>query len=324
MLPITIAFWDYDRTMPIADGRVPIKGCAPQCLVLRPQDTFVRAFGGTEFDVCELSLSRYAQAVARGDSQYIAIPVYPSRSFRHSIIYMRADRGIDTPADLKGRRVGLQNFDDTAAVVVRGMLRDEYGLARGDITWVTGAVHAGDPAPILPQSVHPAISIETATSGPLDTMLADGAIDGLVALLPPASFRARNPLVRRLFADWRAEEEAYFARTKLFPIMHVVGVRRTLLEAQPWLTPNLYEAFVRAKALATANLAVLQAPKATLPWVVAELERTRMLMGEDFWPYGVRANRAVLATTLRHLAEEGLLARELKVDDLFVPALLDA
>ena len=325
MLAISVAFWDYDRTMPLVDGRVAIGGCAPEFLILPPQETFVRALRDAEFDVCELSLSRYAQSVARGNGEYTAIPVYPSRSFRHACFYIRSDRGIERPADLRGRRIGLHNFDDTAAVFVRGLLRDEHGLALDDITWVTGRLTPGGAAPIVPRSLSAAIRLEPASeTTTLDALLLEGAIDGLISLVPPASVRASDPPVRRLHADYRTAEEDYFKRTGIFPIMHVVAVRRSLAAAHPWLAGNLYDAFSQAKALATANLGVLQACKVTLPWAASDLERTREIMGADYWPYGVHANRPTLAAALRYLHEEGILTRPLAVEDLFLLSLLDS
>jgi 4,5-dihydroxyphthalate decarboxylase len=311
--------------MPLADGRVAIEGCAPAFSILPPQETFVRALRDAEFDVCELSLSRYAQSVARGDSQYIAIPVYPSRAFRHAGLYIRADRGIRGAADLKGRHIGLHNFDDTAAVFVRGMLRDEYGIGVDGINWVSARLTEEGSTPIVPRSLAPGVNLEMRPeAATLDSLLLAGAIDGLFSLLPPPSFRAGTPLVRRVYEDYRAAEEDYFRRSGIFPIMHVVAVRRSLAAAHPWLAGNLYDAFARAKELATANLDVLQASKVTLPWVVADAQRTRDVMGADYWPYGVKANRTVLTAALRYLAEEGLLARPLSIDDLFAPMLLDS
>ncbi len=318
LLPITLAVWDYDRTTPIASGRVGIEGCAVDCLILPPQETFVRAFATAEFDVSELSLSRQAQAIANGTAQYAALPIFPSRSFRHGSIFIRSDRGIAHPRDLVGRKIGLRNFDDTAAVVVRGLLRDQYGLGRGDITWVTGDFSRPE-REIIPRPPVPAdVPIEILPYGAiLDGSLAAGEIDGMIGLVPPPCFLRGDGKVRRLFPDWRTAEQAYFAQTRLFPIMHVLGVRQTLLDANPWLAGSISAAFEAAKARAMADLAMMQAPKSSLPWTVAEFEATRALMGEDFWAYGVAPNRAVIETTLRHLNEDGLLARPVTAEELF-------
>lgn len=323
-LALSIAFWNYDRTLPIADGRVPVEGCEPRCVVLRPQELFPRAFGNTEFDVAELSLNRYLAACARGSSAYAAIPVFPSRSFRHASIYVRTDSGIARPQDLVGRTLGLNNYDDTAAVVARGMLRDDYGLGTSDITWCIGDMEAGQAPrvalPALPERIRMSCAPQGKT---LDALLAEGAIDGVISIAPPPCFRGGHPRIARLFPDWRRAERDWFSRTGLFPIMHVIGVRTTLLESEPGLARSLYDAFCRAKDLAVAELEILQAPKVTLPWVAAELEESRALLGRDFWPYGVAANRKVVATQIRYSTEDGLLSGPLEVDGLFVPGLRD-
>lgn len=317
-LAITAAFWDYDRTLPIIRSRVPIEGCTVRCIVLPPQETFVRAFGTTEFDVSELSLSRQAQAIARDANAYVAIPVFLSRSFRHASLYVRGDRGIDGPEDLRGKRIGLNNYDDTAAVVVRGLLRDVYGLRRNDITWVIGDIDRPRRETIVRPDLTVDIPVETAAAGEtLDTWLTEGRLDGLISLVPPPSFVRKDSAVRRLFRDWREVERAYYAQTRIFPIMHVVGIRRTLVDQHPWLPESVFQAFATAKALAMDDLAMLQAPKCSLPWLVAEFEATKNLMGDDYWSYDVDANRATLQTTLRHLHEDGLLVRPVQVDELF-------
>ncbi|WP_146604619.1 ABC transporter substrate-binding protein [Rhodoplanes roseus] len=317
-VPITLACWDYDRTLPILRGLVPIEGCAVHGTVLTPQEAFVRAFTGAEFDVSELSLSRQAQAVARGTNAYVAIPAFPSRAFRHASLYVRADRGIAAPQDLRGRRIGLVNFDDTAAVVIRGLLEDVYGVARADVTWVVGDLDRPRRDGIAVPALSAAVPVEASAPGDtLDRQLVEGRIDGLIGLVPPPCFQARDPVVRRLFPDWAREERAYWAATGLFPVMHVVGIRRSLAEQHPWLPKSVFAAFAAAKDLAMADLAMLQAPKTSLPWLVAAYEDTRALMGDDFWAYGIEANRAVLAATLRHLRQDGLLARDLVVEELF-------
>jgi 4,5-dihydroxyphthalate decarboxylase len=212
----------------------------------------------------------------------------------------------------------LRNFDDTAAVVVRGLLRDEYGVGRSDITWVIGDVDEPQRQSIERPPVGSDIKIEVLSPGDsLNANLASGRIDGMIGLMPPKIMSTGSP-VRRLFPDWRAAERAYFAKTQCFPIMHVVGIRRTLLAEHPWLAASVGQAFVQAKAHALANLRNLQAPKSMLPWLVAEFEDTRSAMSDDFWSYGIAANRDVLETTLRHLREDDLLTREVGVDELFV------
>ena len=319
---LTAAFWDYDRTLPLIRGQIAVEGCDLRCLVLPPQETFVRAFATAEFDVCELSLSRQAQAVARGDNAYEAMPVYLSRAFRHASIYMRGDRGIAVPQELRGRRIGLVNYDDTAAVVVRGLLGDVYGLQRSDITWVVGDLDRKRRETISSPPLTADIPVEISRPGhTLDQQLVEGSIDALIGLVPPPSF-GRDPRIVRLFPDWRAAEQAYFKRLRIFPIMHVVGIRRVLSEADPTLVPRIYDAFVAAKAMAMADVAMLQACKTSLPWLVAEYEATKALMGEDYWSYGVQPNRVTLEATMRHLREDGLLLRDVSADELF-PSFVD-
>lgn len=318
-LPISVAFWDYDRTAPLVDGRVRLEGYTPNFQLLRPQDTFVRAFGSAEFDVCELSLSRHAQAIARGDSRYIGLPIFLSRCFRHSSVYVR--RGINRPEDLQDARVGLGNYDDTAAVVVRAILRECHGLDTSRMIWVVGDVEPPFRKSI-PLQQPPGIIVRTAPHGrTLDEMMLSGEIDALIGLLPPPSFRDGNPCIGRLYPDWRSAEEAWYKRQRIFPIMHLVGVRQELTVNHPGILAEVYRAFTEAAQIALANLSILQASKTMLPWLVAEYDRTRALMGNDFWPYGVSPNRAVLDWTLRNLASDGLLARPVGINELFAPGL---
>lgn len=314
---LSVAFWNYDRTLPIADGRVRIEGFDARCQVLRPQELFPRAFGKAEFDVAELSLSRYSMQC--GTSAYAGIPVFPSRTFRHASIYVRTDR-IGKPQDLKGRTLGVNNYDDTAAVVARGMLRDDYGVS--DITWCMGNLQRHQAPRVKPPAL-PAHIKTISTDKTLDELLASGEIDGVISIVPPPCFVAGHRLVARLFPDWRAAEKDWYARTRHFPIMHLVGVRRTLLDAHPDLARALYVAFCEAKALAVAELENLQAAKTTLPWAAAELAHTRAALGDDFWPYGLAANRGALERQLRYGVEDGLLARRLAPEELFTPHLLD-
>ena len=320
---LSVAFWNYDRTLPLADGRVSAPGFDLRCQLLRPQELFPRAFGKAEFDVAELSLSRYAMQCASGMSAYAAIPVFPSRTFRHASIYVRTDRGIARPQDLKGRTIGLNNYDDTAAVVVRGMLRDDYGVGVSDATWCIGDLESGQAPrvslPPLPAFVKTLVAREKT----LDTLLSEGTLDAVISIVPPPCFRAGHARVARLFPAWRAAERDWYARTRHFPIMHLVGIRKTLLERHAGLARAVYDAFCRAKDLAVAELENLQAPKVTLPWAAVDLAETRELLGADYWPYGFAANRAALERQLRYSLEDGLLVKPLSPEVLFIPDLLN-
>ena len=319
-LPISIAFWDYDRTLPLVEGRVAIEGCAPSFALLQPEDAFARAFGSAEFDVTEISLANYITALASGGVAYAAIPVFLSRAFRLGTIYVRNDRYIRAPRDLAGKRVGLQEFGMTAAVVARGMLSDTFGLETRRVKWRVGGVeHPAPPSPSA--SAPPGFDIESVADRSLDAMLADGDLDALMSLRVPPCFAAGHPRIKRLFPDWRAAEQEYYRATGVFPIMHAVGVRRSLLAAHPWLAQSLFNAFLRAKALAVADL--LGGSATGLPWAAEEIAVTRALMGADFWPYGVAANRAAIAAMLRWSKQDGLQRRPLATRELFVPSALD-
>lgn len=315
-LPLNVAFWDYDRTAALVDGRVRIEGYEANFNLLRPQETFVRAFGAAEFDICELSLSRHAQAVATGTNAYVGLPVFLSRSFRHGSIYVAA--GVRSPQDLHGGRIGLTNFDDTAAVVVRAILR-ELGVDTKEIHWVVGDVEAPARSDIAVPAL-PGVFLEPAPKGRyLDTMLADGELDGLISLNSPAALRCADGRVSRLFPNWPSAERDWFRSSRLFPVMHFVGIRRNLIERDPGIVEATHRAFVQARSIAMNNLATMQAPKSMLPWIVAELEATQKLMGEDFWSYGFEPNRAVLDWTLEQMRRDGLIARPLGAAELFHP-----
>jgi 4,5-dihydroxyphthalate decarboxylase len=265
---ISVAFWDYDRTAPLVDGRVRFDGYRPEFQLLRPQDTFIRAFGSAEFDVCELSLSRHAQAIARGDSRYVGLPIFLSRCFRHASVYVRT--GINHPEDLKEARFGLSNYDDTAAVVVRAILRECHGLDTSKMTWLVGDIEPPLRLSIVPQRPS-GISIITAPPGrTLDEMLLSEEIDALIGLLPPPSFRSGDPRIKRMYPDWRGAEETWYKQQRIFPIMHLVGVRQELTVKHPSLLTEVYKGFMESAQIALANLSVLQASKTMLPWLVAE------------------------------------------------------
>lgn len=320
-LPLSIAMGDYDRTRPIHDERVQIDGVEPITQLLSPEEMFFRVFRHEAFDVSEMSFSSYCVKLARGESNYIALPVFLSRAFRHTSVYIRTDRGIDTPKDLKGRRIGIAEYQLSANVWVRGILEDDFGIGPSDITWVRGGMDTpGRPEKIaltLPSDIRLELAPEGST---LNGMLASGEIDGFIGPRWPRCFAEGHPHVGRLFKDSIGAAEEFFGRTGIFPIMHLLGLRRALAEAHPWLPGALVKAFSQSKAMAQAALDDTSATKVTMPFVEDNLARARHLMGQDFWSYGVKGNETTLDAFLDHHYRQGLSPRRLSVDELFHPA----
>ena len=324
-LRLSVAVGDYDRMRPLFDGDVRIDGVDPVFMQLEPEEIFFRAFRHAEFDVCELSLSSFTVKTARGDNPYVGIPVYPSRAFRHTSIVVRTDRGIAKPEDLRGRRIGTPEYQLTACVWARALLEEEYGVRCADITWVRGGLEQPGRVEKIALSLPADVRLEDA---PVDTtlsaMLEAGEIDGIIAPRAPASFDRGDPRVGWLFPEPDVTAADYFRRTRIFPIMHVLGLRRTIAEAHPWLPGALLKAFERSKQRALAKLTDVAATKVTMPFVEEQLRKVRALMGQDFWSYGVEANRHVLETFLRHHHAQGLSPRLVTVEDLFHPATFEA
>ena len=309
-LELTLACGRYDRTQPLLDGRVQPEGVNLTFLPLRPGETFWRMLNHGEFDVSEMSLSSYTILRSEGDTRFIAIPVFPSRVFRHSALYVRANSGIEKPEDLEGKRVGVGDYQMTAAVWVRGLLRHEHGVAPEDIVWVTGK-------PI--RSIKPPDGIRL-QSIPADTtleaMLERGEIDALMSVMIPNGL---GKTVRRLFRDARTVEIAYYNKTRIFPIMHTLVLKTSLYEAKPWLAASFYRAFCRARDLAYASMYDTDALTVSLPWVVHEVEATRAIFGPQIWDYSIEGSLPTLNALLSYLDEQKLSRRRMSVDELFVP-----
>jgi 4,5-dihydroxyphthalate decarboxylase len=314
---ITIAGGDYDRTRPIADGRVRVEGCNVTYLKMLPQELFFRAIRYAEFDVTELSISSYMLQVRRGVSPYTAIPVFLSRSFRQSNLFIRTDRGIRVPGDLRGKVVGCPEYQLTAAVWLRGLLKDEHGIDSWEMKWRTGGLETPgreERAPITLPSEYDYAPIRDNT---LSDMLEKGEIDALISPHDPSCFKRSAANVARMWPDYRSEEQAYYSRTGLFPVMHLVAVKKDLVAAHPWLPEALYDAFSHAKDIAIEDLKFRTVPTATLPWLQAEVEATEARMGKDYWPYGLARNREVLERLIRYSAEQHLAEPGLTPEDLF-------
>src|ERR1700756_2890977 len=317
-LNLSVAVGDYDRTRALIDGNVQIDGVDPVYMTLVPEEIFFRAFRAAEFDICELSLSSYTVKTAQNDCPYIAVPAFVSRAFRHTSIYVRTDR-IKKPEDLKGKKVGVPEYQLTANVWARAILEDDYGVKPSDIHWIRGGIEdAGRPEKIsinLPGDV----KLDNAPEGKtISALLAEGAIDGFIAPRPP-SLPKNTPNVGWLFPDPVAAAKDYFKRTGIFPIMHLVGIRRTIAEQHPWLPGAVFKAFSQAKDAALEALSDTSATKVTLPFVEERLAEARAVMGEDFWSYGLDENRKTLENFLKHHHSQGLSSRLVKPEELFHP-----
>ncbi len=317
-IPISLACSENDRTRPVLDGRVPIEGCDVTAIVMEPAEIFFRAFRYQEWDVCELSLSSYLRTVSSGDAAYIGIPAFVSRVFRHSGFYIRTDRNIVEPADLRGRRVGVPEYQMTAAVWMRALLQEDYGVHPSEIDWCTGGQEQPGRHERTVLGEVAGVQITPIAKGKtLSQMLEKGEIDALLSARPPSAFLRGVPNVGRLLPDYRREERAYFERTKIFPIMHLIGVKRSLAEKHPWVPSSVYKAFCRAKDLAMAKLVDLTVLTIALPWVEAEARDTFALMGEDFWRYGVEENRKDLEALIKYSCDQDLICNQIKPEELF-------
>lgn len=316
-LSLTYAGGLYDRTQALRTGDVIPEGVRLTYLASTPEDVFLRMMQHQEFDCSEMSLASYSIAHERGEPDFVAIPVFPSRSFRLSCIYVRADSPLRSLEELRGKRVGMPEFQMTAAVWQRGILAEHYGVPVESVTWVTGRPER------LAISLPPQIRVEHYQGqGGLAGALQAGAIDALMAARMPEEY-ARGRGLRRLLADSRAEEAAYFRKTGLFPIMHTVVIKGALYREHPWLARSLYDAFVAAKARTLAAMYDTTALTVSLPWLTEEIEATRRLLGDDYWSYGFSANRDCVATLLRYLYEQGLTQSLQSPEALFAPTLLE-
>ena len=304
---LTLACGHYDRTQALIDGRVKIEGVDELTyLALRPGETFWRMLNHEEFDASEMSLSSYTILRSEGDERFVAIPVFPSRVFRHDALYLRADSPIREPRELKGKRIGVGDYQMTAAVWTRGFLQHEYGVRPSDVTWVVGR-------PIRairqPQEVRLEALGGAAT---LEELLERGEINALMSVMIP---RGLGSSVKRLFPNFREVELAYYRKTKIFPIMHTLVLRRAVYEAHPWLAVNLYRAFLRARDIALRHMYDTDALTVTLPWIIDAMEQAR----EVAWDYSIEGSRPTLEALVQYLDEQELTRRRMSVAELFAP-----
>jgi 4,5-dihydroxyphthalate decarboxylase len=303
---------------------VKVEGCAVTYLPLYPEEIFHRVFKFREFDISEMSFSSYISTVAAGTSAYTAVPAFVSRIFRHSGIYIRKGAGIEKPEDLRGKRIGVPEYQITAVVWMRGMMQHQYGVPPSEISWRSGGQEQAGRHERTPLKPIPGLDLKPIPEDrTLVGMLRDGELDALFTARAPSSFLNREPHIARLFPNTRAAEQAYYKKTKLFPIMHLIGIRKLLTEKYPWLATSVYKAFCEAKALAMINLRDVNALMVTLPWLEAETHETAAIMGEDFWKYGIAENLPEIEALTKYIHEQGLADRRVKVEELFHPSVFD-
>lgn len=324
-LNLTLACEDYDRTRALRDGSVKPEGINLTYLVLSVEETFWRMLRYEDFDIAELSLGAFLVAAAQGRRPFTAIPVFPSRTFRHRCIFINSSAGIERPEDLKGKRVGVPEYTMTASVWLRGLLQHEYGVAPEEIQWCQGGEEQPGRKDRVDFDLPAKIRLEVIPHDrTLNSMIESGEIDALMSPRMPSCFLSGSPKVRRLFPDYKRVEMDYFRKTGLFPQMHTIVLRKRIYENNPWVTQSLYKAFCEAKDLCFSQIYDSNVLYNSLPWNIADYEETRLLMGEDYWPYGFAANQHGLETLYSYLLEQGLIKKRLELKTLFAPNTLEA
>lgn len=319
-LNLTVACGDYDRTHALQTGAVNAEGIRLTYVPLEAEEIFWRMGHHQEFDVSEMSLSNHVTMISRGNSPFVAIPVFPSRFFRHSCIFVNTDSGITDPAAFKGKNVGAPEYSITAAVWIRGLLSDDYGVRAQDVHWWVGGQEDPGRKERVKLTLPAEIKVDAiAEDKTLNGMLESGELDALISARSPSCFVKGSPKVKRLFPDFKDVEIAYYKRTKIFPIMHVLVIRKEIYDKNAWIARSLYKAFCAAKDHAIKNIQISNTLACTLPWLSWEREELRKIFGADWWPYGIEANRHVLEHLIRYMGEQGLLTRPIKVEEVFAP-----
>jgi len=326
-MELTLGTWDHDRVMALHDGRVKVPGVTLNGEIHPTSKLFPWAVQEARFDITEMSVSSYILQLSRGGSDYIAIPAFVSRAFRHSGFFARAGSGIESPADFAGRRIGVPEYQMTAAVWMRGILADEFGVDCDLIHWRTGALDEGVRRERLELDLPPGMVVAPIAEGDtLQDMLLRGEIDGLLAPKPPKAFLDGSPDLIRLIPDFETAEQEYHRKTGFFPIMHLIGLRKSIADTHPGLARALFEGFVAARDLALDRLRSIwlgNANRLSLPWLGASMERTVATLGADYWSYGFSKNRAELDAICRYSVQQHLATVHVPPETLFHPSVLE-
>jgi len=321
-LVLTLAISEYDHVRDLTEGLVRAQGISINAVSFAVEEIFHRFTRYREWEVSEMSMGKYTSLVSQNDRTVTAIPIFPSRVFRHSSFYIRRDSGIRRPQDLKGKRIGLPEWAQTAAIYSRGMLASEYGVELPDVEWVQAGVNQPGRQEKVELKLPKGVRYRQRPDSSLDRMLLAGEVDCVMSAHAPPSFEAGHPDLVRLFEDYRPVEEAYYKKTGIFPIMHVIALRGEVLERFPWVATNLVEAFTEAKRRSVARATEITASRFPLPWMTDHIARAQTLMGGDPLPYGIEASRATLEAFLRFGFEQGVCHRHLKPEELFPATVL--
>jgi len=314
-LRLSLACGPYDRTQALRDGTIQADGIELNYLTMQPAEIFWRMLQYKEFDVSEMSMSNYTTLVSEGNSPFIAIPVFPSRVFRHGYFFINTKSGIKTGADLKGKRGGVPEYSMTAAVYMRGLMQHEFGVKPSDVEWVQGR------ADRLGRKLPSDVKLTQAPAGTeLGDLLERGELDFIVTANNPLSFRRGSGNVARLFPNYAEMEKDYFRRTRIYPIMHTVVIRREIYDRDPWVALNLYQAFCKAKEYSYHLLEETGSPKASFAWLQPMIEEEQSIIGKDWYPYGIEQNRESIEALLQYTHEHGLTDRRIKIEEFFAPS----
>ncbi len=323
-IPLTVAVGDYEHVRDVTDGTVRVQGADLTVLRMPPEEAFYRFINHQEFDVSELSFAKAIAFASQDDPRFVLLPVFPSRVFRHSAIYVRAGSGLEQPEQLAGKRIGVPEWAQTAAVYSRGMLMHEHGVELQSVQWFQAGVNDAGRKEKARLKLPQGVVCTPVPDASLSQMLLDGRVDAVLSARAPDAFAQHPDKVTRLFADSRTAERTYFAKTGIFPIMHVLAMRRAVYERNRWLARNLLTAFEQAKNHSLARALDVTASHFVLPWVADLARDAQGMLGEDFWPYGLDANRVTLEAFCQYAVEQGVAHKPMRPQDLFAPEVLSA
>jgi 4,5-dihydroxyphthalate decarboxylase len=316
-LRLNFASSDYDHFRDIADGRVPVEGIDINYLNLQIEEIFARFVNFQEWEISEMSFGKFVSFISQDNGKVIGLPVFPSRVFRQSSLYVREDSPITKPEDLAGKKIGVPEWAQTASIYTRGWLVDQIGIPLTDIEWFQSGVNEPGREEKVKLKLPKGVKLTPVSDQSLTGMLLNGDIDAAMTAHAPQPFEQGEPSIRRLIPNYREVEEAYYKETKIFPIMHIIALRRDVYEANPWIAMNLFKAFTQAKNNSVYRAQEITATRFPFAWCYEAAEQTKEIFGEDFFPYGLEPNRTTLEAFLRYAYEQGVCHRKVEPEEMF-------